>query len=64
MRGELQGKQVVQVAAGDKHSGCVTKDSSVYMWGDIDNEQGQLGQEDIDDAHVLKLTPEGPQYRI
>ena len=28
VRGELQGKQVVQVAAGDQHSTCVTKDGS------------------------------------
>ena len=50
LRGELQGKRVVQVAAGDRHSGCVTKDSSVYMWGD--NDEGQLGQENMDDAHL------------
>ena len=53
VRGGLQGKQVVQVAAGDKHSACVTKDSSVYMWGD--NEQGQLGQQDVDDAKLPEL---------
>ena len=41
MRGELQGKQVVQVAAGDRHSACVTEDGSMYMWGD--NDSGQLG---------------------
>ena len=28
--GELQGKQVVQVAAADEHSACMTKDSLVY----------------------------------
>ena len=47
VRGELQYKQVVQVAAGEEHSACVTKDSSVYVWGD--NHSGQLGQEDMDD---------------
>jgi len=53
VRGELQGKQVMQVAAGDKHSACVTHDGSVYTWGA--NEQGQLGQEDMDDANLPVL---------
>merc|ERR1712086_150892 len=48
VRGELQGKQVVQVAAGDQHSMCATEDGLVYMWGI--NDEGQLGQGDIDDA--------------
>ena len=46
VRGELQGKQVVQVAAGDQHSACATEDSLVYTWGG--NDSGQLGQEDVD----------------
>ena len=41
MGGELQGKQVVQVAAGSFHSSCVTEDGSVYMWGS--NGENQLG---------------------
>ena len=53
VRGELQGKQVMQVAAGDRHSGCVTKDNLVYMWGH--NDEGQLDQEDVDDANLPVL---------
>ena len=49
--GELQGKQVVQVAAGDQHSACVTKDGLVYMLGD----SSQLGQEGVDDANLPVL---------
>ena len=41
VRGELQGKQVVQVAAGDQHSACATEDSLVYTLGG--NDSGQLG---------------------
>ena len=52
-RGELQGKQVVQVAAGDHHSSCVAKDRLVYMWGN--NDSGQLGQEVVDDIHLPML---------
>ena len=46
VRGELQGKQVVQVAAGDQHSACVAEDGSVYTWGC--NNEGQLGQDGVD----------------
>ena len=49
VRGELQCKQVVQVAAGDQHSACVTEDGSVCSWGA--NEGGQLGVDD-DIAHA------------
>ena len=41
VRGELQNKAVVQVAAGDRHSICVAEDCLVYIWGS--NEHGQLG---------------------
>ena len=53
VRGELQGKQVVQVAAGDQHSACVTEDSSVYTWGY--NGEGQLGQDHVDDWKCANL---------
>ena len=36
VKGKLQNKAVVQVAAGDCHSTCVTRDGSVYMWGNKD----------------------------
>ena len=57
VRGELQNKTVVQVAAGDHHSMCATEDGSVYTWGN--NEQGQLGQEGVDggDLPVLVCKP-------
>ena len=48
--GELQGKQVVQVAAGDQHSACMTEDSSVYTWGD--NSANQLGVTDVTSAKL------------
>ena len=51
--GELQNKVVVQVAAGDEHSSCVTEDDSVYTWGK--NDEGQLGQEGVDDANLPVL---------
>ena len=31
VKGELQGKQVVHVAAGDRHSACVTDNGLMYM---------------------------------
>ena len=42
---------MVQVAAGDQHSACVTEDGSVHIWG----YSGQLGQEDMDDADLPVL---------
>ena len=53
VRGGLQGKQVVQVAAGGYHSACVAEDGSVYTWGD--NDSGQLGKEDMDYANLPVL---------
>ena len=41
VKGELQSQAIVQVAAGENHSACVTGDGSVYTWGN--NAQGQLG---------------------
>ena len=53
VRGDLQNKAVVQVAAGDQHSMCVTGDGSVYTWGDDD--QCQLGVVDVIDAYLPVL---------
>ena len=41
VRGELQNRTVMQIAAGLAHSACMAKDGSVFTWGD--NEHGQLG---------------------
>ena len=51
VRDELLNDAVVQVAAGNNHSICVTRDSSVYTWGD--NAQGQLGVGDGNDGANL-----------
>ena len=60
VRGELQNKAVVQVAAGDGHSICVASDGSVYLWGR--NDQGQLGVGDGPDGVDLPvLLQVGPQ---
>ena len=53
VRGELQNKAIVQVAAGDQHSMCVTGDGSVYTWGS--NEHDQLGVADVIDAYLPVL---------
>ena len=50
VRGKLQNKPVVQVAAGASHSMCATEDSSVYTWGS--NDEGQLG---VVDASIANL---------
>ena len=53
VRGALLNKAVVQVAAGDEHSMCVTGDGSVYSWGF--NYDGQLGVADVGDAAHLPM---------
>ena len=53
VRGEVLNKAVVQVAAGDQHSACVTKDGSVYTWGG--NDAGQLGVSDDHNAVLPML---------
>ena len=50
VRGELQNKAAVQVAAGDEHSMCVADDGSVYSWGG--NGYGQLGVAGSDGADL------------
>ena len=39
--GELQNKSVVQVAAGERHSACVSGDGLLFTWGN--HAMGQLG---------------------
>ncbi|XP_034720690.1 alsin isoform X2 [Etheostoma cragini] len=41
LEGVLSGQRVVAVAAGSFHSGAVTEDGGVHMWGD--NSSGQCG---------------------
>ena len=57
VRGKLQNKAVLQVAAGDHHSTCVTGDGLVYSWGG--NTDGQLGIVNLTGADVplLSSTP-------
>ena len=62
VRGELQNKQVVQVAAGEEHSACVTRDGSVYTWGS--NFESQLGVTDVDDADLPVLVQQLPMNGI
>jgi alpha-tubulin suppressor-like RCC1 family protein len=52
----LDSLHVVSIAAGGQHSAAVTRDGSVYAWGD--NRSGQLGSGDTAPAHSLpvKLT--------
>ena len=56
VRGELQNKAVVQVAAGGQHSACVAKDGSVYSLGD--NDHGQLGVTGVGDADLPVVVQE------
>ena len=53
LRGELENKSVMQVAAGDEHSVFVTADGLVYACGLNDN--GQLGVGDTEDRLVPTL---------
>ena len=53
VRGELENKAVVQVAASTDHSACLTEDGSVYMWGS--NSQGRLGIPSITDVADLPV---------
>ena len=29
----LEGMKVMDIACGDQHSGCITQDGQVYVWG-------------------------------
>ena len=53
VRGELQNKAAVQVAAGNDHSACVAGDGSVYSWGN--NDDGQLGVPSVTDGVNLPV---------
>ena len=56
MRGELEGKKVLQVAAGVCHTMCMIEDGSVFAFGS--NFGGQLGVGDREDRLVPTLLRE------
>ena len=56
VRGELQNKAAVQVAAGNNYLACVAEDGSVCTWGH--NSDGQLGVAGVDDAFLPVLVQE------
>eukprot|EP00947_MAST-08B_sp_MAST-8B-sp1_P002880 g2880.t1 len=47
---ELRDLSIVSISAGDNHSGAVTADGTVYMWGG--NDDGQLGHGDVEQRSV------------
>jgi len=49
----LDSLHVVSIAAGGQHSAAVTRDGTVYAWGD--NRSGQLGGGDTAPAHSLPV---------
>merc|ERR1712086_198584 len=51
--GQLQGKSAVHVAAGDYLTLCITADGSLFGWGD--NNNGQLGVGDQEGRAVPTL---------
>ena len=53
VRGELEGRKVLQVAAGFSHTVCVTKDGAVVAFGS--NFYGQLGFGDTEKRNVPTL---------
>ena len=50
VRGELEGRKVLQVAAGANYTMCMTEDGSVFVFGR--NVEGQLGVGDTEDRLV------------
>ena len=53
VRGELQGRKVLQVAAGAGHTVCVTGDGAVFSFGS--NDDGKLGVGDTENRLVPTL---------
>ena len=53
VRGELEGSKVLKVAAGYRHTMCVTEDGSVFAFGY--NRKGQLGVGDTENRLVPTL---------
>ena len=53
VRGELDGRKVLQVAAGVNHTMCVTGDGAVFAFGE--NENGELGLGDREKRNVPTL---------
>ena len=58
VRGELEGRKVLQVAAGGYHTMCVTDDGSVFAFGS--NGAGQLGVGDTEN----RLVPTMPRGKL
>jgi hypothetical protein len=48
-------KKVVFIAAGDKHSACITEDGYTYTWGCGDEDGGRLGHGDLSNCSSPKL---------
>ena len=53
VRGELEGRKVLQVAAGGAHTVCVTEDGAVFALGS--NYRGQLGVGDYENRLLPTL---------
>ena len=53
LKGELQGRAVIQIAAGPGHSVGVTRDGLVFTWGSGSN--GQLGLGPVSESMVPAL---------
>ena len=51
--GQLESRTAVYVAAGDRHTLCITSDGSLFSWGR--NVNGQLGVGDTEDRHLPTL---------
>lgn len=55
-------ENVVNVSLGNGHSGAITQDGSLYMWGK--NQDGQLGDESNEDSYIPKLIDTLPNSHI
>ena len=63
IRGELEGKSVVVISAGYRHSGAVTEDGVLYTWGEGDF--GRLGHGDSQSRDVPTMVKDiGPVSQI
>ena len=50
--GEIEGNKIREISLGDFHSGAVTEDGSLYMWGG--NRYGQIGDGMLTDSYKPK----------
>ena len=63
IKGELEGKNVVIISAGYRHSGAVTEDGVLYTWGEGDF--GRLGHGDSQSRDVPTMVKDiGPVSQI